>query len=60
MLVFVNRGALAALARLRGRALGAAEAILQQLGGPVTGLDVKAWRNSAFQKVCATDVPPPE
>jgi hypothetical protein len=60
MLVLANRGALAALVRLRGRAVGAAEAMLNALVGPALGLDVKAWRNAAYQSVCNTPVPPVE
>ena len=39
MLVFVNRGNLAALVRLRGRAVGEAERMLQELVGPIIDLD---------------------
>jgi hypothetical protein len=59
MLVFVNRGNLAALVRLRGRADGAAERMLQELVGPIIGLDVKAWRNAVFEAVCKKKVPEP-
>jgi hypothetical protein len=60
VLVFVNRASLAALARMRGRGLGAAEAIMQRFSAPVTGLDVKQWRNAAFMAVCKVPVPAPE
>ncbi len=60
MLVFVNRGSLAALVRLRGRAIGAAEAMLQHVLAPLVDLEVKAWRNAAFETVCNTPVPPVE
>jgi hypothetical protein len=60
MLVFLNRGSLAALVRLRGRTLGAAEAMLQQIAAPLLNLEVKAWRNAAFENVCNAAVPPVE
>jgi hypothetical protein len=59
MLVFVNRGSLAALTRLRGRALGAAEAMLQQLVAPMIDLEVKAWRNAVYNSACNATVPDP-
>ena len=59
MLIFVNRGSLAALVRLRGRSVGAAEAILQQLVAPLVELEVKAWRNTVYQDACNTPVPDP-
>jgi len=59
MLVFVNRGSLAAQVRLRGRAVGAAEAVLQQLICPLVDLDVKAWRNAVFMAACQAPVPDP-
>ena len=59
MLVFVNRGALAALVRLRGRALGAAEATLQQLVAPLLDLEVKTWRNAVYSAACNAAVPDP-
>ena len=59
MLVFVNRGSLAALVRLRGRAIGAAEAMLNQLAAPMLELEVKAWRNAVFEAACHTRVPDP-
>jgi hypothetical protein len=57
MLVFVNRGSLAALIRLRGRTLGAAEAMLQHIAAPLVNLEVKAWRNAAFESLCNASVP---
>lgn len=57
MLVFVNRGALAALVRLRGRAVGALEAMGQHVVAPFLDLEVKAWRNAAYQSICNTAVP---
>ncbi|MBA2436047.1 MAG: DUF4157 domain-containing protein, partial [Chthoniobacterales bacterium] len=57
MLVFVNRGALAALVRLRGQALGAAEAMVQHVIAPLLDLEVRAWRNAAYSSVCNTQVP---
>lgn len=59
MLVFVNRGSLAALVRLRGRTLGAAQAMLVQIGAPMMNLEVKAWRNAVFEASCAAKVPDP-
>lgn len=59
MLIFVRRGALAALVRLRGRALGAAEAILQGLVGELVRLEVKQWRNAVFEEACNQTVPDP-
>lgn len=59
MLIFVNHGALAAAVRLRGRALGAAEILMQQLVAPMLDLEVKAWRNSVYTKICAIPVPDP-
>jgi Family of unknown function (DUF5995) len=60
MLVFVNRGSLAALVRLRGRAVGAAEAMLQHVVAPLVDLEVKSWRNVAFESMCNASVPPVE
>ncbi len=57
MLVFVNRGALAAVVRLRGQALGAAEAMVQHVIAPLLDLEVRAWRNAAYSSVCNTQVP---
>jgi hypothetical protein len=59
MLVFVNQGALAAAARYRGRYVGTAEVILQQLTAPLVDLEVKVWRNAAYQNVCGQPVPDP-
>jgi hypothetical protein len=58
MLVFVNRGNLAAIARYRGQAVGAAETIVQNILGPALDLDVKSWRNAAYQRICNTAVTP--
>jgi len=41
MLVFVNRGSIAALVKLRGKAVAAAEAMLQYLVAPMIDLEVK-------------------
>jgi uncharacterized protein DUF5995 len=60
MLIFVERGSLAALVRLRGQALGAAESMLQRVAAPLVGLEVKAWRNAAFKHICNMSVPPVE
>jgi hypothetical protein len=57
MLAFVNRGSLAALVRLRGRALGAAEAMLQHVVAPLANLEVKFWRNATFEGICNVSVP---
>jgi hypothetical protein len=59
MLVFVNRGSLAALVRLRGKAVGAGEAMLQQIAAPMMNLEVKAWRNAVFEAMCKSKVPDP-
>jgi hypothetical protein len=59
MLVFVNHGALAAAVQLRGRALGAAETLMQQLIAPMLDLEVKAWRNSVYKNACLIPVPNP-
>jgi len=59
MLVFVNRGSLAALVKLRGRTLGAAEAIVQYLAAPMIDLEVKVWRNTVYQDTCQVPVPDP-
>ena len=56
MLVFVNHGSLAALVRLCGRALGAVEAMLQQVAALLLDLEVKAWRNAAFESLCNAPV----
>lgn len=60
MLVFVKRGSLAALVRLRGRALGAAEAMLEQLIAPFLKLEVKVWRNTVYKSACNIPVPNPD
>ena len=52
MLVFVNRGALAATVRLRGKVVGVAETMFSQLTAPLIGLEVKAWRNAVYQNAC--------
>jgi hypothetical protein len=57
MLVFVNRGALAATVRLRGKVAGVAETILSQLMAPVVDLEVKTWRNTVYQNACNALVP---
>lgn len=59
MLVFVNRGSIAALVKLRGRAVGAAEAMAQYLVAPMVDLEVKAWRNAAYENICHVPVPDP-
>jgi hypothetical protein len=59
MLVFVNRGALAALVRLRGAGVGAAEAMINQLVAPLVKLEVKAWRNAVYVQGCNAVVPDP-
>ena len=45
--------------RLRGRAIGAAEAMLNQLAAPMLELEVKAWRNAVFEAACHARVPDP-
>ncbi|MCS6303730.1 MAG: hypothetical protein H8K07_08700 [Nitrospira sp.] len=57
MLVFVNRGALAATIRLRGKAVGVAETLFNQITAPFIGLEVKAWRNTVYQNACNSLVP---
>jgi hypothetical protein len=57
VLPFVNRASFDALVRLRGQTLGAAEAMLQHLVAPLVGLEVKAWRNAAFESACNVPVP---
>jgi hypothetical protein len=59
MLVFVNRGALAATNKLRGRVIGTAATMIMQIVGPLMDLDVKAWRNAAFE-ACKRKVPDPD
>ncbi len=59
MLVFVKRGSLAALVKLRGQAIGAAEAMMEALVAPMVELEVKAWRNSAYENICHVPVPDP-
>ena len=60
MLVFVNRGALAATNKLRGRVIGTAATMIMQIVGPLMDLDVKAWRNAAFEAACGRTVPNPD
>jgi hypothetical protein len=60
MLVFVNRGALAATNKLRGRVIGTAATMIMQIVGPLMELDVKAWRNAAFEAACGRPVPNPD
>lgn len=60
MLVFVNRGALAATNKLRGRVIGTAATMIMQIVGPMMDLDVKAWRNAAFEAACGRSVPDPD
>jgi hypothetical protein len=60
VLVFVNRGALAATVELRGKFLGVSETMASQLIAPAVNLDVKAWRNAVYQKTCNAVVPDPE
>ena len=57
MLALVNRGMLAALVRLRGQAVGAAEVLVMALFGPMMDLEVKTWRNEVYQKQCNASVP---
>jgi Family of unknown function (DUF5995) len=57
MLVFVNRGALAATVRLRGKTIGVAETILSQLTAPLVDLEVKSWRNAVYENACYATVP---
>ena len=59
MLIFVNRGSLAAQVKLRGRAVGALEAALQAIVAPLVSLDVKAWRNAVYTTQCNVAVPDP-
>jgi hypothetical protein len=60
MLVFVNRGALAATNKLRGHIVGTAATMIMQIVGPLMDLDVKAWRNAAFEAACGRKVPNPD
>jgi hypothetical protein len=60
VLVFVNRGALAATIELRGKFLGVSETIANQFIAPLVDLDVKAWRNTVYQRTCNAVVPAPE
>lgn len=60
MLVLVKRGSLAAQVRLRGRLLGAAEAILEQFMAPLLKLEVKVWRNTVYKNACNLPVPNPD
>jgi hypothetical protein len=57
MLLFVERGSFAALVRLRGETMAEAEDMVQKEVAPILGLDVKAWRNAAYQKICGVAVP---
>ncbi len=60
MLIFINRGSLAALKRLRGRFWGSWEAIFDKLVvSKVTNLNVTQWRNVAYQMVCKKPVSNP-
>lgn len=59
VLLFVNRGSLAALTRLRGRALGVSEAMLQQLVAPLVDLEVRTWRDTVYNSNCNATVPDP-
>jgi hypothetical protein len=60
VLVFVNRGALAATIELRGKFLGVNEIIANQFIAPLVNLDVKAWRNTVYRNACNAVVPEPE
>lgn len=61
MLVFIKQAALVATRRLRGPFVAEAELILNDLVfGPVTGLEVKAWRNAVYGETCNAEVPSPE
>jgi hypothetical protein len=57
MLVFVNRGALAAVVRLRGIVLGSLETVFQRFAEPIVKLEVKAWRNAVYEGACYMMVP---
>ncbi len=57
MMVFVNRGALAATIRLRGKAAGVAETLFNQITAPFIGLEVKVWRNTVYKNACNILVP---
>lgn len=59
-LIFVNKGSLAALVRLRGSFFAPAESILNQLFGILTEIEVKTWRNAVYNQVCNANVPEPE
>jgi hypothetical protein len=59
VLVFVNRGSIAALVKLRGRVIGASQAMLQYLVAPIVNLEVKVWRNATYQDICQVPVPDP-
>jgi hypothetical protein len=59
VLIFVNRGALAALVRLRGRAIGAAQLMFGQLAAPWVNFEVKVWRNAVYENACGINVPDP-
>ncbi len=60
VLVFVNRGALRAQVKLRGKFLGVTETIASQLAAPIVKLDVKVWRNAVYEKACNAFVPDPQ
>lgn len=57
MLVFVNRSSLAALARLRGKAMGSAQSILQYFFSDWFNMNVEVWRNNVYEEVCHVPVP---
>jgi hypothetical protein len=58
MLVLVNQGNVAAIVRYRDPPIGAAEAIVMRFLAPALDLDVEAWRNTAYQRICKTAVAP--
>jgi hypothetical protein len=60
VLVFVNRGALAATIELRGKFLGVSEIMANQFIAPMVNLDVKEWRNAVYRNACNAVVPDPE
>jgi hypothetical protein len=53
----VKRGALAATVELRGKFLGVSVVIGNEFVAPLASLDVEAWRNAVYQKVCNVPVP---
>ena len=57
MLAFVDLGMLAAIVRLRGRAVASMEVMVQALVAPMLDLEVKSWRNAAYMSICNTPVP---